>query len=70
MTELAALRRDLADVEARLEALHKRYLHTVLVRGVTRAQTTTYNARAAQLCEQRDALRRSIKEVDLDLSCW
>ena len=68
--ESKRLHDDLADTERRLDALHRRYLHTTLVHGVTRAQTATYNARAAKLCERRDTLRRMIQEEELDLPKW
>ncbi|MCK9569967.1 hypothetical protein M0R72_13570 [Candidatus Pacearchaeota archaeon] len=68
--ESKRLHDDLADTEARLDSLRARYLHTMQTHGVTRAQTTTYNARAAGLCERRDTLRRMIQEAELDLPKW
>ncbi len=49
--------RDLADTEARMERLCAAYVQLVLRGEITRARTTTYNARMDALAERRRALR-------------
>ncbi len=51
---------DIAECQRRLDRLHDGYLRKMLRdgRGMSRAQTTTYNARAGQLAERIAELRR------------
>jgi len=55
---------DIADCERRLDRLHKRYIDEMERAGwgLSRARTTTYNARVGQLAERIAELRRMRKE--------
>jgi len=57
---------DIAECQRRLDKLHAGYLRKTQRNGcgVSRAQTTTYNARAGQLAERIAELRRLKKPAE------
>ncbi|MDP2346704.1 MAG: PLxRFG domain-containing protein [Gammaproteobacteria bacterium] len=61
--EIKLLQDDLADVENRLDSLHKNYNAKLKAGETTRALATTYNARTAELAERRDSLKKEIKRL-------
>lgn len=61
--DIKQLEADIADTEARLSRLREAYNAKLLNGTVTRAATTTYNARAGELAARRDELRRMLKLV-------
>jgi hypothetical protein len=62
MTRSAEIRREIASVELRLNRLHTAHIWRMMAGAMTRATTTTYNARCADLCVRRDSLRRELRE--------
>jgi hypothetical protein len=64
MVDRTEIEDDIADCNKRLEKLHDNYIKATMNGGVTRAKTTTYNARCGQLCERRDELKSMLNKTE------
>ena len=49
---------DLSQIERELEKLTANYVKAMQSGAMTRARTTTYNARCGDLCQRREILRK------------